>query len=669
MSAKIVSAGSENENLVSTNALQESESAIYKKLTRAYMLHIINKIAISVITTFFSAAVCMANIPADSLSHVLLQKNITTEQRVMTLSLLARATSITETDHAISLGLQAVQLSRSLSDAQHTAIAYAILAPVYLQKNDLTHSAQMVDSALFYAEKTKSALAKGVAWYRKAWMENLQGKSQEALLSAQQSLKYLEESKDQSYQSSVYYIIASIYANLYDSPLHKKYAQLCLQAAIKDMDYDNVLMAYQTLGTYWQYYHMEHRDDSSALAAAFFYNRAAMQLFLAAKDRMIFHSTMAIIALNTADLYAQNLPAAYRDSVFYYLDFAQKIGVETHHLEVVANCYGMKSDYESAAGNYAKAEGLLLKGLEFVNADSASNLASKVQFMSSLATVAEKQGHYKEAYEYQQKYGVLYTDLYNEEKMNMTKELEAKYQAEKNATALRTLQQTAILHKRLGYLYIGLGLASVAAAFFLFRSLRFRLRLVQKEKEDVALLAQLKQNENRQLAMEKQEAELRARLSEEEAMRLIAEHELLQERQERLEKDLLAGTLQVEQKTVLLQTLQQTIARNRNDKSVLAQLNHIIEHDKKLDESFADNKADFDNISPEFFEKLKERSANMLSRLDLKHCSYIYLGLTNKEVAQRLGIAPKSIIMARYRIKLKLSLAKEEELDEYIRSL
>ena len=633
------------------------------------MLHIIKKIAISVILTFFSGVVCGANIQADSLSQVLLQKNITGEQRVMTLSMLARVKSITETDNAIKLGLQAVQLSRGLSDAQYTAIAYAILAPIYLQKDDLTRSAQMVDSALFFAAKTESTLAKGVAWYRKAWMENLKEKPQEALISAQQSLKYLEKTGETNYAASVYYVIASIYANLYDSPLHKKYAQLCLHAALKDMDYDNILMAYQSLGTYWQYYHMAHSDDRAALDSAFSYNRRAMQLFLAQQDRMVYHSTMAIIALNTADLYAQNFPPSYRDSVFHYLDFAQKIGIETHHLDVIANCYGMKSDYETVAGNYEKAEELLLKGLAVVNADSAKNLPTKIQFMVSLASLAEKRRHYKEAYEYQQKYGTLYTELYDEEKMNMTKELEAKYQAEKNATALKTLQQTAMLHKRLGYLYIGLVLACLTAAVFLFRSLRFRLRLAQKEKEDAALLAQLKQTENRQLAMEKQEAELQARLSEEEAMRLIAEQQLLQERQERLEKDLLAGTLQVEQKTVLLQTLQKTIAENRNNKSVLTQLNHIIEHDKRLDESFADNKADFDNINPEFFEKLKDRSANMLSRLDLKHCSYIYLGLTNKEVAQRLGIAPKSILMARYRIKLKLSLAKEEELDEYIRSL
>lgn len=666
---KIVIVGRENENQVSTNALHEQRYVNYKHATKFHMSLIINNITISIMTFLLPVTVSIAQTPADSLSAVLTQKNITREQKVITLSRLATAKSITETANAIRSGLQAVQLSRTLSDPGYTAIAYAILAQVYLQDNGMAKSAQAVDSALFYAERTESQLAKGIAWYRKSWMENIKGKPQEALISAQQSLIYLEKAGAINYQSAVYYIIASIYANLYDSPLHKKYAQLSLQTALKDMDYDNLLLAYQTLGTYWQYYHMQHEDNQSSLDSAFFYNKTALNTFLHQKDRIIFHSTAAIIAVNLADLYAQYFPTSYRDTVFHYLDLAQKIGHETHHLEVIANCYGMKSDYEVAAGNYEKAAALLLKGLEVVSTDSAQNLATRIQFMAALSNLSEKRGNYREALKYQQQYALLYTDLYNEEKMNITKELEAKYQAEKNAAALKTLQQTTILHKRLGYLYIGLALASIAAAIFLFRSLRFRLKLVEKEKEDAALLTQLKQQENKQLALEKQEAELQARLKEEEAMRLIAEQQLLQERQERLQKDLLAGTLQVEQKTVLLQTLQKKITADKDNKSLLKQLNRIINNDKKLDESFADSKADFDNINPEFFEKLKSRSANSLSRLDLKHCSYIYLGLTNKEVSQRLGIAPKSILMARYRIKQKLSLGKEEDLDEYIRSL
>jgi DNA-binding NarL/FixJ family response regulator len=158
-------------------------------------------------------------------------------------------------------------------------------------------------------------------------------------------------------------------------------------------------------------------------------------------------------------------------------------------------------------------------------------------------------------------------------------------------------------------------------------------------------------------------------LKEEEAMRLQVEQQLLHERQERLQKALLAGSLQVEQKDELLQILQKKIEEHKNGDSVLKQINQIIDQHKRVDDTQASYKADLDNIRPEFFEKLKEKSANSLSRLDLKHCSYISMGLTNKEIAQHLGVASKSILMARYRIKLKLGLGKEDDLDEFIGKL
>jgi hypothetical protein len=575
------------------------------------MSHVFNKIAISV-------------------TFILLQLSVyshdVTPQQVMNLSQLARSKSITETANAIKMGEQAVEMSRGLSDKQYTSMAYTMLVQIYMQNDDIDKAGLAVDSALWYAGQSDSRLARGMAWYRKSSLENYKGQSKEALTSAQQALKHLEGLGAINYESSLYYIIAGIYANQNDYALHKKYGVLSLITALKGKDYDNLLCAYQILGSYFQLYHTEHPDDKSSLDSALYYNRIALRTYEQHKSEMIFHSTMAIIALNTADLYAQYFPPAYRDTVFHYLDIARQIGTETHHVEVLSNVYGMMSDFESAAGHYDKAEELLLKGLAVVESDSAKNLVTKIQFMAALSNLGEKKGDYKEALKYQKQYAVLYTDLYNEEKLNITRELEAKYQAEKSAAELKSLQQTAILHKRLGYLYIGIALASVLAGFFLIR----------------------------QLAMQKQEAELQARLKDEEAMRLMAEQQLLQERQERMQRDLLAGTLQVEQKTALLNTLKKKIAENVEDTTVVKQINRIIAHDKKIDESFADHKNEFEEINPAFYEQLKEKSSNSLSRLDLKHCSYIYLGLTNKEVSQKLNIAPKSILMARYRIKLKV---------------
>lgn len=43
--------------------------------------------------------------------------------------------------------------------------------------------------------------------------------------------------------------------------------------------------------------------------------------------------------------------------------------------------------------------------------------------------------------------------------------------------------------------------------------------------------------------------------------------------------------------------------------------------------------------------------------------------LSTKEIASQMNVEPKSIRMARYRIKQKLNLGKDEDLDQFIQQL
>jgi DNA-binding NarL/FixJ family response regulator len=50
-------------------------------------------------------------------------------------------------------------------------------------------------------------------------------------------------------------------------------------------------------------------------------------------------------------------------------------------------------------------------------------------------------------------------------------------------------------------------------------------------------------------------------------------------------------------------------------------------------------------------------------------CAYIKIGMTNKQIAQLLQVVPTSIITNRYRLKKKLQLSDEEDLENFIRNL
>lgn len=76
----------------------------------------------------------------------------------------------------------------------------------------------------------------------------------------------------------------------------------------------------------------------------------------------------------------------------------------------------------------------------------------------------------------------------------------------------------------------------------------------------------------------------------------------------------------------------------------------------------------FETIHPMFFKKLNSTNGD-LTGLDLKHCAFIKLNLSNKEAAHLMAISPKSVQMARYRLKKKLSLGAEDNLQTWIRSI
>lgn len=104
------------------------------------------------------------------------------------------------------------------------------------------------------------------------------------------------------------------------------------------------------------------------------------------------------------------------------------------------------------------------------------------------------------------------------------------------------------------------------------------------------------------------------------------------------------------------------------DKMTINQMLKQIDRSIDLDEDWRKFKLHFEEVHPNFFTKLLNRYPS-LNPGQLRHCAYIQLGLSSKETAQLLNVAPKSIEMARYRLKKKLELDKGDRLSEFIQSL
>lgn len=71
---------------------------------------------------------------------------------------------------------------------------------------------------------------------------------------------------------------------------------------------------------------------------------------------------------------------------------------------------------------------------------------------------------------------------------------------------------------------------------------------------------------------------------------------------------------------------------------------------------------------PLFFTNLLKQNPTLKKR-DLQLCVYIRLGINNKEIAKLLGIEDASIYKARHRLKKKLSLEKNLDLNQFLLNL
>lgn len=138
------------------------------------------------------------------------------------------------------------------------------------------------------------------------------------------------------------------------------------------------------------------------------------------------------------------------------------------------------------------------------------------------------------------------------------------------------------------------------------------------------------------------------------------------------QRELATHTLYLDQNLNLLNNIKKHINEiSTNQAPVQNQFNSLIkliDNHINNNHNWGDYKMHFEAVSPLFFETLKNRTPS-LTDLDLKHCVYIKMQMTPKQVAQLLGITPKSVTLSRVRLKKKLALDVDESLSEFIQKI
>jgi len=101
-------------------------------------------------------------------------------------------------------------------------------------------------------------------------------------------------------------------------------------------------------------------------------------------------------------------------------------------------------------------------------------------------------------------------------------------------------------------------------------------------------------------------------------------------------------------------------------KSRMKEIQNIIESHLSLEDNTFE--IQMDELHQQFFENLRNGYPE-LTNYDLRLCAYIKLGFNSKEIANMLNIMPSSIYISRSRLRKKLDLSSDADLNSFLNTI
>lgn len=328
-----------------------------------------------------------------------------------------------------------------------------------------------------------------------------------------------------------------------------------------------------------------------------------------------------------------------------------------HDTAVALNCMEEALDYAVLAGNkHQEAGALLAKGQLFYrqqNYIAAAEILQKVLEMSekagwsdyamesslSLSGIYRYGGDYRRALDYHTRYVEYLKRVESEGNTRKISELEIRYDFEKESMRIEAGNR-----RRTIMLLAALILAVMACILILLLYLHFRTRTAKSVLEHKNLLL-----ENENLELDK--------------LRLVAEQDVLNNKLEMRNKEIISNIMLLQKKNEILSTLsnklsvarpQFTKANREFIETCITELSNISDDaDWKMFE------AQFNNVYESFYEKL-DRINPDLTINNRRLCAYLKLKMTTKEIAALTNSSPRSIEIARYRLRQKLHIQDQD---------
>ncbi len=274
--------------------------------------------------------------------------------------------------------------------------------------------------------------------------------------------------------------------------------------------------------------------------------------------------------------------------------------------------------------------------------------------LKTLYGLYETKGDFHSALTYYKKYNTYYDSIRSADIQLRLAELETKYETEKKEQEILKMKHEQEIHKT-RETALTAGIAGIIIIFLLIIigiwQKRRKDKLIHKQKE----LMYVQEQKLADAALEK------SKLKEEELQQTLVYKS----------RQLSSHALHMMQKNSLLQEIQEELkglSEHAEEKGDVKRINFLLNQSLRSDKDWDVFKLYFDEINPNFFNQLKDINPELTSN-DLRLSALIQLNMNSKEMASVLNISPNSIKSARYRLKKKLALDAEADLEHFIRNL
>ncbi len=367
---------------------------------------------------------------------------------------------------------------------------------------------------------------------------------------------------------------------------------------------------------------------------------------------------IATSLINLSSLYAGQNQTTQAELA---LKEAIKLSESIQDIQLISNATQNLASLYFKLGQNDQALAYALKAKDLAGKSHELDLEKMV--FQLISQIYEAKGDYQQSLVYHKKYTTLHDSLFNVDNTQRFNELQTVFetaQKEQQIALMKNEQEKQLLETKMLEARQRVILGAAVAIILLFIVLVYNIIIRRKKDKEIHRQKELFHKKAQELS----EAELEKRRIQEEELRQSVLYK---------SKQLSTHALHMMQKNTLLQEIQddiKTLSKKvpANERMEYRRINQQINQSLRADNDWDVFKLYFEEVNRDFYTQLNEISPELTTN-DHRLCALIKLNMNSKEMASVLNVAPNSIKSSRYRLKKKLGLDMEADLEEFIRSL